>query len=52
MKDRFLGQRMSVMGRSINDDQGCMIVAEELNVMEVDPEGIAKAAIDRWGVVL
>ena len=52
MKDRFLGQRVSVMGRSINDDQGCMIVAEELNVMETDPEGIANSAIERWGVVL
>jgi len=52
MKDRFLGQRVSVKGRSINDDQGCMIVAEELNVMEADPERIANAAIDRWGVVL
>jgi hypothetical protein len=29
-----------------------MIQADEVQVMEVDPEGIAKAAIDRWGVVL
>ena len=41
-----------VMGRSINDDRGCMIQADEVQIMEVDPEGIAKAAIDRWGVVL
>ena len=52
LKDRFLGHRVRVMGRSINDDRGCMIQADEVQIMEVDPEGIAKAAIDRWGVVL
>jgi len=29
-----------------------MIQADQVQVMEADPEGIAKAAIDRWGVVL
>ena len=52
LKDKFLGHRVRIMGRSINDDRGCMIQADEVQVMEVDPEGIAKAAIDRWGVVL
>lgn len=52
LKDRFLGHRVRVKGRSINDDRGCMIQADEVQIMEVDPEGIAKAAIDRWGVVL
>ena len=52
LKDRFLGHRVRVMGRSINDDRGCMIQADEVQIMEVDPEGIAKAAIDRWEVVL
>lgn len=52
LKDRFLGHRVRVMGRSINDDRGCMIQADEVQIMEVDSEGIANAAIDRWGVVL
>jgi len=52
LKDKFLGHRVQIMGRSINDDRGCMIQADEVQVMEADPEGIAKAAIDRWGVVL
>ena len=52
LKDKFLGHRVRIMGRSINDDRGCMIQADEVQVMEADPEGIAKAAIDRWGVVL
>ena len=52
LKDKFLGHRVRIMGRSINDDRGCMIQADEVQVMEVDPEGIAKAAIDRWGVIL
>ena len=41
-----------ILGRSINDDRGCMIQADEVQVLEVDPEGIAKASIDRWGVIL
>ena len=52
LKDKFLGHRVRIMGRSINDDRGCMIQADQVQVMEADPEGIAKAAIDRWGVVL
>lgn len=52
LKDKFLGHRVQIMGRSINDDRGCMIQADEVQVLEADPEGIAKAAIDRWGVVL
>lgn len=52
LKDRFLGHRVRILGRSINDDRGCMIQADEVQVLEVDPEGIAKASIDRWGVIL
>ena len=52
LKDRFLGHRVRILGRSINDDRGCMIQADDVQVLEVDPEGIAKASIDRWGVIL
>ena len=52
LKDRFLGHRVRILGRSINDDRGCMIQADEVQVLDVDPEGIAKASIERWGVIL
>ena len=52
LKERFLGHRVTVNGRSINDDRGCMIQAESLVVSETIPVEIAESVIERWGVVL
>ena len=52
LKERFLGRRVTVNGRSINDDRGCMIQAESLVVAETNPVEIAESVIERWGVVL
>ena len=52
LKERLLGRRVTVNGRSINDDRGCMIQAESLVVAETNPVEIAESVIERWGVVL
>ena len=52
LKERFLGHRVTVNGRSINDDRGCMIQAESLVVSETNSVEIAESVIERWGVVL
>lgn len=52
LKERFLGRRVTVNGRAINDDRGCMIQAESVSVLEANPVEIAESAIERWGVVL
>ena len=52
LKKRFLGRRVTVNGRAINDDRGCMIQAESVSVLEANPVEIAESAIERWGVVL
>jgi len=52
LKERFLGRRVTVNGRSINDDRGCMIQAESLVVAETNSVEIAESVIERWGVVL
>ena len=52
LKERFLGRRVTVNGRAISDDRGCMIQAESVSVLEANPVEIAESAIERWGVVL
>ena len=52
LKERFLGRRVTVNGRAINDDRGCMIQAESVSVLEPNPVEIAESAIEKWGVVL
>ena len=52
LKEKFLGRRVTVNGRAINDDRGCMIQAESVSVLEANPVEIAESAIERWGVVL
>ena len=49
---KFLGRTVGVKGRSINDDRGCMIQSENVEILDIDPVKLAEEVIARWEVVL
>ena len=50
LREKFLGQRVNVRGRSFVDDQGAMIIVEEMVNPSIPPEKLADEVMSRWGV--
>lgn len=52
LREKFLGQRVNVRGRSFVDDQGAMIIVDEMVNPSIPPEKLADEVLSRWGVEL
>ena len=52
LRERVLARRLSVRGRSIIDDQGAMLLADEVEQDETTSVDAANEVMQRWGVVL
>jgi len=52
IRNRLLGQEVSIWGRAMIDQQGAMIVCEKLEVVETEAEEYADEIMSRWGVSL
>ena len=52
LRERVLARRLSVRGRSIIDDQGAMLLADEVEPDETTSADAANEVMQRWGVVL
>jgi len=52
IRNRLLGQEVSIWGRAMIDQQGAMIVCEKLEVAETEAEEYAEEIMSRWGVSL
>jgi len=52
LRQRVLAQRLSIKGRSIVDDQGAMLLADEAEQDQTSPADAANQVMQRWGVVL
>ena len=52
IRNRLLGQEVSIWGRAMIDQQGAMIVCEKLEVVETEAEEYAEEIMSRWGVSL
>ena len=51
LRERVLARRLSVRGRSIIDDQGAMLLADEVEQDETTSADAANEVMQRWGVV-
>lgn len=51
LRNSFLGRRLSVEGRSFNDEQGLMFIANKVDTVEVDAALAATEVRTKWGVV-
>ena len=52
LRERVLARRLSVRGRSIIDDQGSMLLADEVEQDETTSADAANEVMQRWEVVL
>jgi replication factor A1 len=52
IRNRLLGQEVSIWGRAMIDQQGAMIVCEKLEVVETEAGEYAEEIMSRWGVSL
>ena len=52
LRERVLARRMSVKGRSIIDDQGAMVLADEVELDQTASTDAANEVMQRWGVIL
>jgi hypothetical protein len=52
LRQRVLAQRLSIRGRSIVDEQGAMLLADEVEQNQTSPADAANQVMQRWGVVL
>jgi replication factor A1 len=52
LRQRVLAQRLSIKGRSIVDEQGAMLLADEAEQNQISPAEAADQVMQRWGVVL
>ncbi len=52
LRERVLARRLSVRGRSIIDDHGSMLLADEVEQDETTSADAANEVMQRWGVVL
>ena len=52
LRQRVLAQRLNIKGRSIVDDQGAMLLADEAEQDQTPSADAANQVMQRWGVVL
>jgi hypothetical protein len=52
LRQRVLAQRLSIKGRSIVDDQGAMLLADEAEQNQTSSAEAANQGMQRWEVVL
>ena len=52
LRERFLGQRVNIRGRSFVDDQGAMVIVDEIENSTSSTEELANEVLARWGVTL
>ncbi len=52
LRSRTLSRTMTVLGRTIVDEQGAMILAESVELEKKDPRESAGNVMERWGVSL
>jgi len=50
IRNRLLGQEVSIWGRAMIDQQGAMIVCEKLDLVETGSKEYAEEIMSRWGV--
>ena len=52
LRHDLLGQRVSIKGRAVIDQQGAMLISDDFNVSESSTIGLAEEVMSEWGVVL
>ena len=52
LREKFLGQRVNIRGRSFVDDQGAMVIVDEIENSTSSTEELANEVLARWGVTL
>ena len=52
IRNKILARKVVINGRSLVDNQGAMILAENVELGSVNNEDAAKLVIDQWGVLL
>jgi hypothetical protein len=51
IRENFLGRNISASGRSIVDDNGAMLLADDVSIFESDSALAAAELRAKWGVV-
>jgi replication factor A1 len=51
LRERLLGRQLKASGRTIVDEQGAMLLSDEVELIELVPELIAAELRAKWGVV-
>ena len=51
LRNKLLGRTISASGRSIVDNQGAMILADSVSLIEEDAVLLATEVRTRWGVI-
>ena len=52
IRERLLGREVDIWGRAMIDEQGAMMVCENLELVDTDTEKFAQEIISDWGVTL
>ena len=52
IRERLLGREVDIWGRAMIDEQGAMMVCENLELVDTDTEKYAQEIISDWGVTL
>jgi DNA primase large subunit len=52
LREKFLGRRVNIRGRSFVDDQGAMVIVDEIENSTSSTEELANEVLARWGVTL
>jgi hypothetical protein len=50
LRNKLLGFPVTIRGRSIVDPQGAMFMAEDLEVLQIDPKSYAMEIKTKWGI--
>ena len=52
LREKLIAKRLTVKGRSIVDEQGAMLLADEVEYDTTSAHDAANEVIQRWGVIL
>jgi len=52
IRSKTLAQKVTIKGRSLVDNQGAMLLAENIDYESVKNEEAANLVIEQWGVLL
>ena len=50
LREKLLGRQLKANGRTIVDEQGAMLLSDDVSIVEVDSILIATELREKWGV--